>query len=184
MIIALGETLIAVGEGAGMAIAHWLVIVAAILGLAIVVCLWWLYAGSTAAAQRALERADPARRVRMARDAYTLAHLLLIIGALYLAAGVEEVITHVSAGSSVHSALGWLAATCLYGGVAIYLVGRVAFARLAAGPVDVVLLVGAGLAVLLLPAAANLPALGALGLLGVLVAAITGYDRLTASGRT
>jgi low temperature requirement protein LtrA len=182
MIIALGETLIAVGEGAGTAIAHWLVLVAAILGLAVVVCMWWLYAACTATAQGALERADPARRVRMAREAYTLAHLLLIIGALYLAAGVKEVITHVSAGSSVHASLGWLAATCLYGGVALYLVGRVAFVRLAAGPVVVAPLVAAGLAVLLLPAGANLPAMAALGLLAALVAAITGYDRLTASG--
>jgi low temperature requirement protein LtrA len=180
MIIALGETLIAVGEGAGIEIGHWVVLAAAVLGLAVVVCLWWLYAASTAAAQHALERADAARRARMARDAYTLAHLPLIGGALYLAAGVEEVLSHVSRGGSVHAdtALGWLAATALYGGVALYLVGRVTFVRLTGQPAGAGLLVAAGVTVLLLPAAASLPALAALGLLCVLVVGITGYDRL------
>ncbi len=179
MIIALGETLIAVGEGAGTTITHRLVIGAAVLGLAMVVSLWWLYAACTAAAQRALEQTDAARRAKMARDAYTLAHLPLIAGALYLAAGVEEVISHVSTGSPAHAtvAFGWLAAIALYGGVALYLVGRVAFVRLTAGPVSVPQLVGAGVTVLLLPAGASLPAVAALGLLCVLVAFIAGYDR-------
>jgi low temperature requirement protein LtrA len=184
MIIALGETLIAVGEGAGIAIANWLVLAAAVLALAVIVCLWLLYAGCTGAAERALEQAGAWRRARIARDAYTLAHLLLIGGALYFAAGVEEVISHVSQRDSVHatSALGWLAAISLYGGVALYLVGRVTFARLAGAPVSQPLLIAASVTVLLLPAAASLPALAALSLLGVLVAGVTGYDRLTAAG--
>jgi low temperature requirement protein LtrA len=183
MIIALGETLISVGEGAGITIVHWLVIGAAVLGLALVVCLWWLYAGCTAAAQRALEQTDASRRARMARDAYTLAHLPLIGGALYLAAGVEEVIRHLSQGHSTHTAaLGWLAAIALYGGVALYLTGRVAFVRLSGGPVSKPLLVAAGVTVLLLPAAASLPAVAAMGLLCVLVAVTAGYDRRAAAG--
>lgn len=184
MIIALGETLIAVGEGAGIEIADWLVLVAAVLGLVVVVCLWWLYVGSTAAAQRALEQAGANRRARMARDAYTLAHLLLITGALYLAAGVEEVISHVSIARSAHAeaATGWLAAIALYGGVALYLAGRVAFVRLTAGPVARPPLVAAAVSLLLLPAAASLPALAALGLLCVLVIGTTGYDRLAVVG--
>jgi low temperature requirement protein LtrA len=185
MIIALGETLIAVGEGAGITITHWLVIGAAVLGLALVVCLWWLYAGCTAAAQRALEQTDASRRARMARDGYTLAHLPLIGGALYLAAGVEEVMSHLSHGHSTHAAeaVGWLAAIALYGGVALYLVGRVAFVRLTGGPVSVPLLVAAGVTVLLLPAAASLPAVAAMGLLCVLVAVTAGYDRRHAATR-
>jgi low temperature requirement protein LtrA len=56
LIIALGETLIAVGEGAGHSITHWLVLVAAVLGLVIVVGLWGVYSGWTGTAERALER--------------------------------------------------------------------------------------------------------------------------------
>jgi low temperature requirement protein LtrA len=180
MIIALGETLIAVGEGAGIAIAHWLVLAAAVLGLALVVSLWWLYSGCAARAQRALEQASVAARASMARTGYTLAHLLLITGAVYLAVGVEEVISHISVRGSVHAeaALGWLAALALYGGVALYLLGRVAFVRLTVGSVSVASLAAAGATLLLLPAAAGLPALAALGLLCVLQAGVTGYDAI------
>src|SRR5215469_10178118 len=135
LIIALGETLIAVGEGAGHSIANWLVLLAAVLGLAIVVGLWGLYSGCTSGAERALERAGDRERALLARDAYTRVHFLLILGALYLAAGVEEVIYHVSHGGAVHvdAELGWLAALALFGGVAVFLLGRFAFVRLTAG---------------------------------------------------
>jgi len=178
-IIALGETLIAVGEGAGPSITHWLVLLAAVLGLAIVVGLWSLYSGSSGAAERALEQAGDRERAILARDAYTRVHFLLILGALYLAAGVEEVIYHISHGGAVHvdAELGWLAALPLYGGVAVYLVGRFAFVQLTAGSADLAPLAGAGLTLLLLPAAASLPALAALGLLCVVVAVVTGLDR-------
>jgi low temperature requirement protein LtrA len=178
LIIALGETLIAVGEGAGHSIANWLVLLAAVLGLAIVVGLWGLYSGCTSAAERALERAGDRQRALLARDAYTRIHFLLILGALYLAAGVEEVIYHVSHGGTEHAqeALGWLGAIALYGGVTIYLVGRFTFVQLTAGRAKLAPLVGAGATVLLLPAAASLPALAALGLLCAVVAVVTGFD--------
>jgi low temperature requirement protein LtrA len=178
LIIALGETLIAVGEGAGHSIANWLVLVAAVLGLVIVVGLWGLYSGCTSAAEHALEQAGDRQRALLARDAYTQGHFLLILGALYLAAGVEEVIYHVSHGGTEHAAeaLGWLAALALYGGVAIYLVGRFAFVQRTVGSARLAPLAGAGMTVLLLPAAASLPALAALGLLCALVAVVTGTD--------
>jgi len=178
MIIALGETLIAVGEGAGPSITHWLVLLAAVLGLAIVVGLWSLYSGCAPAGERALEQAGDRQRAVLARGAYTNVHFLLMLGALYLAAGVEEVIHHISHGGTVHAAdaLGLLAATPLYGGVAIFLVGRFAFAQLTGGPAGRAPLAWAGLTVLLLPAAARLPALAALGLLCAAVAAVAGFE--------
>lgn len=182
LIIALGETLIAVGEGAGTSITHWLVLVAAVLGLVIVVCLWWLYSGCATAAESALKQASEGQRAVLARNAYTRAHFLLIAGALYFAAGTEEVISHVTTsapGYHAAVALGWLAALALYGGVAVFLVGRFAFVQFAEGSAAVGPLLGAGVAVVLLPAAASLPALAALGLLCAVVAVVTGYDRHT-----
>jgi len=177
LIIALGETLIAVGEGAGHSIANWLVLVAAVLGLLIVVGLWGLYSGCTSAAERALDQAGDRQRAILARDAYTRVHFLMILGALYLAAGIEEVIYHVSHGGTEHvtEALGWLAALALYGGAAIYLAGRFAFVRVTTGSAQLAPLAGAGLSVLLLPAAASLPALAALGLLGAVVGVVTWF---------
>ena len=87
-------------------------------------------------------------------------------------------IYHVSHGGTAHAqgALGWLAALPLYGGVAVYLIGRFALVQLSAGSARLIPLAGAGLMVVLLPAAASLPALAALGLLLAVVAAVTVID--------
>jgi hypothetical protein len=54
--------------------------------------------------------------------------------------------------------------------------------QLTAGPARLTPLAGAGLTVLLLPAAASLPALAALGLLSAVVAAISGIDHHARDG--
>jgi low temperature requirement protein LtrA len=67
----------------------------------------------------------------MARDAYTRGHFLLILGALYLAAGVEEVIYHINRGGTEHAdvALGWLAALGLLCAVVAAVTGFDHYAR-------------------------------------------------------
>jgi hypothetical protein len=60
LIIVLGESLISVGTGAGDSVTRTMVLVAAALGFAAVVCLWRLYFEHlAAAAQDALEHASP-----------------------------------------------------------------------------------------------------------------------------
>ncbi|GAB3182482.1 low temperature requirement A protein (LtrA) [Micromonospora palomenae] len=67
---------------------------AALVGLAVTVCLWWLYFDHVApAAERTLDRSTGDRRDRIASDAYSLSHLLLVVGVIYVALGVEEVLT-------------------------------------------------------------------------------------------
>jgi hypothetical protein len=93
------------------------------------------------------------------------------------------VVAHVNrAGSAATGApLDWPAVIALFGGTALYLIGRTAFLRLAAGPTPPAQLVVAVTALLLMPAAQNLPALAALGLLTVLLASLVGYEQLTMS---
>ena len=74
------------------------------------------------------------------------------------------------------AALGWLAALALYGGLAVFLLGRFTFLQLTVGSSRLAPLAGAGLIVLLLPVAASVPALAALGLLCAVVAAVTAFD--------
>ncbi|MFC0006717.1 low temperature requirement protein A [Micromonospora siamensis] len=183
LIIALGESLAAAGVGAGRAVTAPPVLGAALLGLTVVVCLWSLYFDRAApAGARALGAATGGRRDRMAADAYSQAHLLLIVGVIYLACGVEEVLAQVAepygGGHHGRRELSWPAAFALYGGVAIFLAGRLLFLRLSAGSVRPVQLVPAGAALALLPVARLLPAAGALVLLTLLVAAAAGYERL------
>ncbi len=66
----------------------------------------------------------------------------------------------------------------LYGGVAVYLLGHVAFRRRNIGTWNPHRTVAAAALLLLLPVAWQLPALAALGIVAALLAALVGYERL------
>jgi low temperature requirement protein LtrA len=186
LIIVLGESLgsLELRTGGGTAVTRPPVLAAALLGLAIAVCLWWLYFENAAAAgSQALAQAMGIRRDKIASDAYSLGHLPLIAGVVYLALGIEQVLAHLTSNESQHLAgepLSWTSTTALYGGVILYLTGRLLFLRLAVRSAPPVQLVAAGVALLLLLLAARaLPALAALGLLTAFLAALACYERLT-----
>ncbi|MFC6023294.1 low temperature requirement protein A [Plantactinospora solaniradicis] len=189
LIIALGESLISVGTGAGTAVTRGPVLVAALLGLTTTVCLWWLYfehLGPVVA--RALSRASGDRRDRIASDSYGLAYLLLIAGIIYLALGVEQVVAHVAHDQPRHFAgepLSWTSTIALYGGAVLYLAGRpliLWFAVRSAPPPTQ--LAAVGVALLLLPVGRVLPALAALGLITALLVTLVCYERLAHGART
>jgi len=181
LIIALGESLISVGVGAGSSITKGIVLVAAGIGFAIAVCLYWLYfANVQEFASRALEKASEVRRAQIGRDAYTFAHFPMIAGILYMAVGIEEVVAHVARGGSTISGapLNWAALIALFGGAALYLVGRMAFFLIAAKSSAPAQLVVAVTLLLVIPAARHLPALAALGLVCALLICLVGYEKV------
>jgi low temperature requirement protein LtrA len=183
LIIVLGESLLSAGEGAGLAVIAWPVLLAAVFGFVATVCLWWLYfVGVAPAAAQVLTSASPRsrRRQQLASDAYTLAHLPLVAGVVYFALGIHLILASL-ADQPRHPAgepMGWPAIVVLYGGAALYLVGRLLFLRLTIGgsPGQ---LVAIGVVLLLLPVARILPALVALGLLAAFLTAVVLYQRLT-----
>jgi low temperature requirement protein LtrA len=184
LIIVLGESLISAGTGAGDSVSGTLVLVAAALGFAAVTCLWLLYFEHLAgAAEDALEQASQARRARIARDAYTMVHFLLIAGVLYMALGAREVLSAVtdSTTSSLGAPLNWPALTGLYAGTAGYLVGRAAFARLTIRTTPPGQLAAAAALLLLIPVARHLPALAALAVVSVTLIALTAFEGRTAT---
>ena len=184
LIIVLGESLISVGTGAGDSVSRTMVLVAAALGFAAVVCLWRLYFEHlSGAAEDVLELASPARRARIARDAYTMVHFVLIAGVLYLALGAREVLSAMTDGSasSLGAPLNWPASTALYAGTAGYLAGRAAFTRLTVRQVPPVQLAAAAALLILLPVARHLPALAALSVVSVTLIALTVFEGWTAA---
>ncbi|MFF4879629.1 low temperature requirement protein A [Micromonospora sp. NPDC000668] len=182
LIIALGESLISVGAGAGSAVTRWPVLLAALLSLTAAGCLWWLYFENAAsAASQALARRHGERRAVTAADAYSLTHALLIAGIIYLALGLDRVLTHVAdnePGSPPGAPLHWPSTIALYGGVVLYLAGRALFLRLTVGHTPPAQIVATGVTLALLPAARHLPALAALGLLTAVLVTLVGYERL------
>ncbi|MEV6041420.1 low temperature requirement protein A [Nonomuraea sp. NPDC052116] len=124
MIVAIGESVVAIGVGAAGQPISVALLLAAILGIAVAVCLWWLYFDvvSRAAAHR-LGSLRGERRVRLAVEAYTYGHFPIIAGIVLTALGIEGVVAHVDDGEP----LGVFSALAFYGGVALYLVGHLLF---------------------------------------------------------
>ena len=122
VIIALGESVVAIGLGAGTHLT-WGIAAAATLGIGVVAALWWTYFDIVAlVSARRLVRAPEGRvRNELARDSYSYIHFLLVAGVILLALGLKKGIGHPT------EALDDVPAFALVGGVAIYLLGLVAF---------------------------------------------------------
>jgi low temperature requirement protein LtrA len=123
VMVALGESVVAVGIGAsGLDVTGGLLAVA-ILGLVLSAELWWVYfGGDNEEAEGALRAMKPTRGEFYATNvAYYWAHLLLLLGIVCLAAALEQAIAHAS------DELSFARALALGGGVALYLIGHALF---------------------------------------------------------
>ncbi|GIH13707.1 low temperature requirement protein A [Rugosimonospora africana] len=126
VIIALGESVVAIGAGARGTPLSWRLILAAVLGLVLSYYLWWAYfGGDDERAEHAMDRIEDAkRRARTAIRAYGYAHYPILLGIVLVAAGVKSVIGH------TFQPLGTPAALTLGGGVAVFLAGDLIFRRI------------------------------------------------------
>lgn len=121
IIIALGETLVQVGTGANLHLSQPGVLTAVVLALLIAGELWWSYFGLTDAAQARLMSTRGPERNRLARDAYSYLHLLIVASIVFFALGVHLAIDRIL------DPLHLLPAIALAGGVALAYAGDVAY---------------------------------------------------------
>ncbi|HEX2319545.1 MAG TPA: low temperature requirement protein A [Streptosporangiaceae bacterium] len=96
IIVAIGESVAAIGIGAIGKPVNAQLILAAVLGLAISVAFWWTYFGSDddARGERAMRAAPAARRPGLAITAYFYAHIPMLLGIIFVAAGVAKAVSH------------------------------------------------------------------------------------------
>ena len=129
VIIALGESIVAIGAGASALPLSLPICVTALLGLAVAACLWWVYFDFTAlAAERNLTALEGSARNRAARDGYSVMHWPMIAGIVLLALGVKKTVTMVGAEPfDLTGHIKPLAAISLAAGVALYLTGHLLF---------------------------------------------------------
>ena len=122
LIIALGESIVAIGIGSN-AVVDVGVVVAATMGIAIAAALWWVYFDVTVwVAERRLSEAEPGREQNeLARDGYSYMHFAMVAGIVLLALGMKKTLEHVG------DPLKTVPAVALVGGVATYLLALVAF---------------------------------------------------------
>jgi low temperature requirement protein LtrA len=172
VLIALGESIIAIGVGAGFELGTG-VIVAAVLGIVVVSALWWLYFDVAAIfARRRLMQASGLELHRLALHSYSYLHLPMVAGIVLFALGLKTTIDHVD------EALETVPAVGLSGGAALYLLAHVAFLLRTTGRVFRRRTIGATLLLALIPAAVAIPALAALGLVSAACAVVVAYEVL------
>jgi low temperature requirement protein LtrA len=181
VIVALGESIVAIGVGvAGMPIS-WPIVVASLLGLALAAAMWWAYFDVVAlVAERVLHRAQGEQRSRLARDSYSYLHLPMIVGIVLAALGLKKVLEYVgnTAKYELVKALPTLPLAALYGGVALYLLAHVAFRLRNVHTVNVQRVAVAVVILALVPVAmaVHLPALAALAVLSTLVVGLIVFE--------
>jgi low temperature requirement protein LtrA len=171
IIIALGESIVAVGVGAsGLALGPGLIL-AALFGAGVAAGLWWAYFDLVAlAAERRLADSRGDERANLARDSYSFLHLPMVAGIVLVALGIKKTLAYVG------EPLGTVPAVALCGGVALYLLGHNAFRWRDAGSVSVPRLVATAAALALIPLALRTPALIPLGAVAALLAALAAYE--------
>jgi low temperature requirement protein LtrA len=175
VIVAFGESIVAIGVGVARVPISWPIIAASALGLTLAASLWWAYFDvASILAERVLRRLQGEERARLARDAYSYLHLPMIAGIVLLALGLEKVLENVS-GVGPHDLsdpLALLPLSALFGGVALFLLAHTAFKFRTRHEVTARRPAVAVVMIALIPLAAELPALTALGLLTAIMVAM------------
>jgi low temperature requirement protein LtrA len=173
VLIALGESIVAIGAGSAHVVDAG-VVVAAVIGTLVVAALWWLYFDVVAlVAARRLSNAPPGReRNTIARDSFSYLHYPMVAGIILVALGLKKTLGHVS----VH--LDSVPAAALLGGTALYLLAHLAFRWRNVHRFSAQRLIVAILCVALVPLATRIPALATLAILAVVLIVLIAYERV------
>jgi low temperature requirement protein LtrA len=180
VIIALGESIVAIGAGAAGIDLGAGEVAAALLGVGAAAALWWIYFDVVAiVTERRLARAQGADREALARDSYSYLHLALIAGIVLFSLGLKKTLAGVS------DPLDTVPGVALCGGIALYLLGHIALRLRGIRTLNVQRLITAAVCLALIPLALNVAALVVLGGLTLLLAALIAYETISyGEGRT
>jgi low temperature requirement protein LtrA len=171
IIIALGESIFAIGVGAAGAALSLETITAAVLGIVIVAVLWGTYFDrSPGRVEANLHALQGRARNTTARDAYSFLHLPMAAGIVLLALGIKKTIEHVEEPLKV------IPSVALCGGVALYFLAQIAYRYRCQDPPGLARLVAALACAALTPLVIAVPALAGLAALASVCAALHVYE--------
>jgi low temperature requirement protein LtrA len=178
VIIALGESIVAIGVGASGALDLGIG-AAAVLGVFLAAALWWTYFDVVALiSARRLGEAEVGRaQNELARDSYSYIHLLMVAGIVLMAYGMKVTIGHHD--EDLHD----VPAFALLGGLAVYLLGLVAFRYRHVKSLNRRRLGLAIVLVFLIPVATSMPALISVAIAVVLMWALIVVEHRNYGGR-
>jgi low temperature requirement protein LtrA len=173
VIIALGESIVAIGVGAEGDVDAG-VVAAAVLGIVVAAALWWLYFDVVAlvAERRLSKAAEGKERNEIARDSFSYLHFPMIAGIVLVALGLKKTLEHVEDPLKVEIAVAML------GGTALYLLAHVAFRWRNVHRFSTPRLLCAVVLLALVPAGTELPALATLAIVAALLIVLIAYERV------
>jgi low temperature requirement protein LtrA len=180
IIVAIGESVVAIGIGAaGLAVDAELVLVA-ILGLLLAAGLWWAYFGSDddEQAERALTQAPARQRPWIALHGFGMAHFFLLLGIVLIAVGLKKATGH------AYDSLTYAQALVLGGGVAMFLAADVVFRRILGLGRSPHRAAAALAALATIPLGAEVAAIAQIGVLAAVLAVALGGEGSLAQNRT
>ncbi|HEX6152962.1 MAG TPA: low temperature requirement protein A [Solirubrobacterales bacterium] len=171
LIIALGESIVALGIGASGALDLGIG-TTAVLGVFLAAALWWTYFDVVALiSAKRLSQAEVGRvQNELARDSYSYIHLLMIAGIVMIALGMKVTIGHYD--EHLHE----VPAFALLGGVAIYLIGLVSFRYRHIRSINRHRLGLAIVLLLLIPVATEIPALVTVAIAVILMWSMIAFE--------
>ena len=171
VIIAIGESLVAIGFGARETALGFGVIAAAVLGFVVAASFWLAYFDFfTIRAERLLADRSGARRVALARDTYTYLHLPMVGGIVLFAFAMKTTLAHIS------DELSSVPAVALCVGPALYLLAYVGVRVRVSGHLRGGRLVAGLACAALVPIALIVPAIAALSLLAAIWVGLHAYE--------
>ena len=172
VIIALGESIVAIGAGAGFELEAGEV-VGAVLAIAAVAALWWAYFDIVAiVAERRLTEAPFGEQAPLARDSYSYLHYPMIAGIVLLAVGLKKT------EAAIDEPLKTVPAVALCGGVALYLLAHIAFRYRNVGTLNRHRLLATVAVLALIPLALEVDALAAVAAVTAVLLALVAYEAI------
>ena len=171
LIIAIGESIVAIGAGVEGAIT-FAVVAAAVLGTIVAAALWWLYFDVVAiVAERRLAKAEPGHEQNgIARDSYSYLHFPMVAGIVLFALGMKKTL------GDTGDPLKLVPAVAMLGGASMYLLAHVAFRLRNIRTLNRPRLVSSVLVLSLIPLATEIPALATLGIVSAGAVTLVGYE--------
>jgi low temperature requirement protein LtrA len=171
VLIAIGESVVAIGIGAGELAVNVELVLVAVLGLLLSAALWWTYfGGDDTRAERALAALDQRARAHAALAAFGWAHLVLLLGVVCVAVGLKQATGH------AYDTLDGAHALVLAGGAALFLAGDAWFRGLLAIGSPAVRAAGAVVALATIPLGTDGAAVAQVGALAMVVATAAGMS--------
>ncbi len=125
IIVALGETVVAVGVSVVGRLADPSVLISFVVAMVVITALWWTYfgVGDDVRGPMAIESADPEKQTGLASRAYSLWHVLHVAGLVLVAVALHHIL------ASPEQPLSWNTALVFGLGSALFVLAQALFRR-------------------------------------------------------